>query len=46
VATTPAASRCISGYRLGEAKIQDALGYTAERQGRYADALDHAEQAA
>jgi DNA-binding SARP family transcriptional activator len=33
------------GNRLGEAKIQQNLSGLAERQGRYADALGHAEQA-
>jgi DNA-binding SARP family transcriptional activator/tetratricopeptide (TPR) repeat protein len=33
------------GNRLGEAKIQHSLGWLAERQGRYADALGHCDQA-
>jgi hypothetical protein len=33
------------GSHLGETKIHDSLGFTAERQGRYADALGRAEQA-
>jgi DNA-binding SARP family transcriptional activator/tetratricopeptide (TPR) repeat protein len=33
------------GNRLGEARIHQNLGALAERQGRYADALGHAEQA-
>lgn len=33
------------GNRLGEAKVHHSLGVLADRQGRYADALQHAEQA-
>jgi tetratricopeptide (TPR) repeat protein/transcriptional regulator with XRE-family HTH domain len=33
------------GSHPGEARIQNHLGFLAERQGRYADALAHAEQA-
>jgi DNA-binding SARP family transcriptional activator len=33
------------GNRVGEAKIQQVLGWLADRQGRGADALGHAEQA-
>jgi tetratricopeptide (TPR) repeat protein/transcriptional regulator with XRE-family HTH domain len=33
------------GHRLGEANVHQGLGLLADRQGRYADALGHAEQA-
>jgi tetratricopeptide (TPR) repeat protein/transcriptional regulator with XRE-family HTH domain len=33
------------GNRLGEANVQHNLGMLAERQGRYADGLEHAEKA-
>ena len=33
------------GDRAGEARVHQSLGWVAERQGRYTDALDHNEQA-
>ncbi len=46
-ATRQQPRRCTSGSAtaVGQARIHHNLGVLAERQGRYADALGHAEQA-